>query len=120
MVVAPKGPSYVYSPWEVLDRARRRDVYTGLVPKGLVSFGGSWGGGHPIPGKPAIKVVHGARVLTPARAPVWVCVWVWVWVMGVSVCLHACVDVHTGCKGGKAKIYSGIVPMQSQTYLPPT
>ena len=40
MVVAPKGPSYAFSSWEALDRARRRDVYTGLVPKGLLSLGG--------------------------------------------------------------------------------
>ena len=44
VVVAPKGPSYVFPVWEVLDRARRRDVYTGLVPEGLLSFGGIWDG----------------------------------------------------------------------------
>ena len=40
---APKGPSYVFSPWEALDSARRRDVYTGVGPKGLLS-GGIWEG----------------------------------------------------------------------------
>ena len=39
-----KGPSYVFSPWEALDRARWRDVYTGLVPRGLLSFGRFWEG----------------------------------------------------------------------------
>ena len=42
VVVAPKG---VFSPWEPLDRARRRDVYTGLVLKGLLSLGGILGRG---------------------------------------------------------------------------
>ena len=44
VVVAPKGPSYVFSPWKAPYRARQRDVYTGLVPKGLLSFGGFLGG----------------------------------------------------------------------------
>ena len=38
--VAPKGPSYIFSPWEAQDRARQMDVYTGFVPKGLLSLGG--------------------------------------------------------------------------------
>ena len=53
--MAPKGPSYVSSPWEALDRARQRDVCTGRVPKGLLSLRGILGG---IPGKPAIKGLH--------------------------------------------------------------
>ena len=40
MVVAPKGLSYAFSPWEALDRARGSDVYIGLLPKGLLSSGG--------------------------------------------------------------------------------
>ena len=40
----------------------RRDVYTGLVPKGLLFLGGILGGdkSQPIPGVPAIKVARGA------------------------------------------------------------
>ena len=40
VVVDSKGPSYAFSPWEAPDRARQRDVYRGLVPKGLLSLGG--------------------------------------------------------------------------------
>ena len=40
VVVAPKGPSYVFSPWEALDWARWREVYRGLVPKRPLSLGG--------------------------------------------------------------------------------
>ena len=63
MVVAPKGPSYVFSPWEAPDRARRRDVYTGLVPKGLLSLRGILEGSKSqhILGKPAVKVARGAH-----------------------------------------------------------
>ena len=59
-VVAPTGPSYVFSLWEAPGRARRTDVYTGLVPKGLLSLGGILGGGNsrPIPGAPAGKVAR--------------------------------------------------------------
>ena len=41
----------------------RRDVYTGLIPKGLRSLGGILGGGksQPIPGKPAVKVGRTVR-----------------------------------------------------------
>ena len=54
VVVAPKGSSYVFSPWEAPDRARRRDLYASLVPKGLLFLGGIFRGGksQPIPGKP--------------------------------------------------------------------
>ena len=46
----------------------RRNVYTGLVPMGLLSLGGILGRGksQPIPGVPAIKVahsMHAARIL---------------------------------------------------------
>ena len=42
---------------------RRRDVYTGVVPNGLLSLRGILGRGksQPISGKPAIKVARGAR-----------------------------------------------------------
>ena len=42
----------------------RRDVYIGLVAKGLLSLGGILGGGdsRSIPGKPAVKVVRGADI----------------------------------------------------------
>ena len=61
-MVAPKGPSYVSAPWGAPEWARPRDVYTGLVPKGLLSFGGILGGGEsqPIPGKPAVKAARGS------------------------------------------------------------
>ena len=63
MVVAPKGPSYLFSPWEAPDRARRKDVCTGLTPKDLLSLGGNLGGGksQTVLGKPPVKVVHSAR-----------------------------------------------------------
>ena len=62
MVVAPKGPSSVFSHCEARDRARRRDVYTGLVPQGLLSLRGAFGAGgnsQPIPGKPTVTVARG-------------------------------------------------------------
>ena len=62
VVVAPKGPYDVFSPWEAPDRAIRRDVYAGLVTKGLLCLGGILGGGkrHAIPGKycPKSSVWH--------------------------------------------------------------
>ena len=72
MVFAPKGLSSVFSPWKALDRARRRDVYTGLVPKGLLSLGGILGGGksQPILCKPAVKLACGtcaAHILPPIK-----------------------------------------------------
>jgi len=74
VVVAPKGPSYVFSPWEALDGARRRDVYTGLGrSKGLLSLGGILGGGksQPILGKPAVKVANGAHSADTAPQMKW-------------------------------------------------
>ena len=69
MVVAPKGPPYIFSPWEALDKARRRDVYTGLVPKSLLTLRGILGGdkNQAIPGNPAVKVACGARSVCARR-----------------------------------------------------
>ena len=39
VVVARKGPCYVFSPWEVPDRARHRDVYASLAPRVCSSSG---------------------------------------------------------------------------------
>ena len=69
VLVAPKGPSNVFTSREAPDRARWRDVYTGLVPEDLLSLGGTLGGGksQPIPGKLAVKVAQGAHPDTPPR-----------------------------------------------------
>ena len=55
VVVALKGPSYVFSPWELPDRARRRDVYK-VCSQGFALLGLHFGRG-----KPAVTVVRGAN-----------------------------------------------------------
>ena len=53
VVVAPKAPSYEFSPWEAPELARRRDVYTACT-QGFALLKGDFGRGksQPVPGRP--------------------------------------------------------------------